>query len=153
MTEEIKNIESWHKKSAVEAFNTTWDLIDKGQWNEDEKFEMIHTAHASRYHWGKIGKPINFERGEWQISRVYALLGYPKSALIHARRCLNICKAEGISDFDMAFALEAVARAYAVMGDKQKAREYIGLAKQAELKISEEADRKYFSDQLASIKL
>ena len=153
MTEKKFNKAEWHRKSAVEAFNLTWDYMDKGKWTEDEKFEMIHTAHASRYHWGKIGKPMNFERGEWQISRVYSLLGYPKSALIHAKRCLAICKREEIGDFDLAFAYEGVARAYAVMGDKQKAKEFIGLAKQAELKIEKEADRKYFAGELASIKV
>ena len=153
MTKEKHNKVEWHKRSAVEAFNTTWDFLDKGKWTEDEKFEMIHTAHASRYHWGKIGTPLNFERGEWQISRVYAVLGYPKSALMHAKRCLNICLEEEIGDFDLAFAYEAVARAYALIGDKHNAKEFIGLAKQAELKITEEADRKYFAGELASIKV
>jgi len=41
---------------------------------------MIHAAHASRFHWGEIGKPINLGRGEWQISRVYSVLNRPESA-------------------------------------------------------------------------
>ena len=153
MSEEKFDEAEWHRKNAVQAFNSTWDHMEKGKWTEEEKFEMIHTAHASRYHWGKIGTPINFQRGEWQISRVYTLLGYPKSALVHAKRCLNICKDNEIGDFDMAFANEAVARAYAVMGDMQKAKEFIGYAKQAELMIAKEEDRKYFAGELASIEI
>ena len=42
---------------------------------------MLHAAHASRFHWGEVGEPVNFARGEWQISRVYAVLGRPEPAI------------------------------------------------------------------------
>ena len=45
----------WHKKQAVGAFNATWDLIDKAERTVDETREMIHLAHASRFHWGFVG--------------------------------------------------------------------------------------------------
>ncbi|WMM24769.1 hypothetical protein RBU61_17870 [Tissierella sp. MB52-C2] len=41
---------------------------------------MIHTAHASRFHWDEVGTPIEFARSEWQTSRVYSLLGMFESA-------------------------------------------------------------------------
>ncbi len=31
--------------------------------------EMVHTAHASRYHWEIVGTPLNQGRGEWLISQ------------------------------------------------------------------------------------
>ena len=52
-------------------------------------------------------------------------------ALYHARRCLEICEANGIGDFDLAFAYEALARASAVAGDGEAARGYVDLARTA----------------------
>ena len=49
---------------------------------------MIHSAHATRCHWGKVGTAANRARGEWQVSRVCATLGGAEPALYHARRCL-----------------------------------------------------------------
>ena len=55
---------------------------------------MIHAAHASRYHWGEVGDDVNLARGEWQCSRVYAVLGRGEPALWHARRCVEIAEAD-----------------------------------------------------------
>jgi hypothetical protein len=35
---------------------------------------MIHSAHASRYHWQAVGDASDKAIGEWQISRVYSVL-------------------------------------------------------------------------------
>ena len=64
----------WHKNEAVRCFNSTWDLLEKTDRTEAENRQMIHMAHASRFHWGEIGTPLQFGRGEWQVSRVYATL-------------------------------------------------------------------------------
>jgi len=61
-------------------FNLVWSLLDKKDRTKEEDDKMIHAAHASRFHWGEIGKPINLGRGEWQISRVYSVLNMPESA-------------------------------------------------------------------------
>ena len=73
MEEKKLTLEMWHKKQAVSLFNSTWDLIDKKERSKQEEIEMIHMAHASRYHWGQIGGAVEKARGEWQISRVYAV--------------------------------------------------------------------------------
>jgi hypothetical protein len=152
--------QEWHKKMAVELFNHTWDLIDKGdKRTPDENDEMIHAAHASRYHWGVVVDertpntgPTNLERGDWQISRVYALLKRPQAALYHAERCLSICQKHNIGDFDIAFAYEAMARAYAILGGKPaEVKRYLGLAKKAAENIAKEDDKKYFLSELKTI--
>jgi hypothetical protein len=112
---------------------------------------MIHAAHASRYHWGEIGTPLEFERGEWQISRVYAVLGRPQAALYHAQRCLDLCQANEIRDFDLAFAYEALARAYAVAGEMAKSGEYIELAMRAAEEIEDQGNREYLEGELMTI--
>ena len=104
---------------AAQLFNETWRLMELEGRSRDDDDRMIHTAHASRYHWGQApgSTPANLARGEWQISRVYAVLGRPEPALHHARRVLDRCQENGIGDWDLAFACEALARAHAVAGD------------------------------------
>ena len=81
-----------HKAMAVATFNATWDLMDKQMRTAEENDMMVHSAHASRYHWGQVGGPTEFERGDWQISRVYALLGKGTEALHYAKHCLTTCQ-------------------------------------------------------------
>jgi tetratricopeptide (TPR) repeat protein len=150
-TEEKALEQDRHKKFATSLFNLTWDLLDKEERTQEENDRMIHAAHASRYHWGEIGTALQWERGEWQVSRVYSVLGRPEAAIYHAQRCLAICQENEIADFDIAFAYEGLARAYAVAGDAEKSREYIELANQAGQEIEEEGDRKYFLSELQTV--
>ena len=146
-----KTEQEQHRKLAAELFNLTWDLLDKSERTVEEVDKMIHAAHASRYHWGEIGTPPEFERGEWQILRVYAVLGHPEAALYHARRCPDLCQANDIGDFDLAFAYEALARSYAVAGNLTKAQEYFTLGEQAGKQIQEAGNREYLAGELAGV--
>ena len=112
---------------------------------------MIHAAHASRFHWGEIGTPLEFERGEWQISRVYSTLKRSEPALYHAKRCLEICKENSIGDFDIAFAYEAMARGHAIAGNKTECEKYLQLAEGAGKQIGKKEDRDYFLGELKTI--
>ena len=80
------------RQLAKDLFNHTWTLLEKTDRTPAEDDEMIHSAHASRYHWGEVGvgEPVNLARGEWQCSRVYAVLGRAEPALWHARRCVAL---------------------------------------------------------------
>lgn len=141
----------WHERFAVELFNLVWDLMDREARTPEEDDRMLHAAHASRYHWGEIGTSLEFERGEWQISRVYSVLKRPEGAMRHALRCLEICEAGGIGDFDLAFAYEALARACSVAGDPSGVSKYLRLAEKAGEAIAEEDNRNYFLSELATV--
>lgn len=152
MTEEKKYTEQeWHKRAAITLFNLVWSLLDKKDRTKQENDKMVHAVHASRFHWGEIGTPVEFERGEWQISRVYSVLNRPQSALYHAERCLEICKEHNIGDFDIAFAYEAMARAHAVAGDKSDCEKYIKLAKEAGEQIKKKEDKDLFFNDLKTV--
>ena len=112
---------------------------------------MLHAAHASRYHWGEVGEPVNLARGEWQCSRVYAVLGRAEPALWHARRCLALCEEHGIGDWDIAFAHEAIARALRVAGDDAGADAAVARARELAADIAEEEDRELLLSDLATI--
>jgi len=142
-----------HTTLAKSLFNQTWSLLDKMDRSQKDEIQMIHGAHASRHHWGKVGEPIQFERGEWLISRVYSVLGRSESALFHAKECLRVCRENDIGDFDIAFAYEAVARAHAIADESVLAEKYIELAKGAGAIIEDKGNREYFMGELESIKL
>ena len=139
------------RRLAAELFNRVWSLLEKQDRDQADDDTMLHAAHASRFHWGEVGEPVNFARGEWQVSRVYAVLGRAEPALFHARRCLEICQAHQIGDFDLAFAYEALARASAVANLPDDAARYAELARQAGEQIAEQDDREIFFADLATV--
>lgn len=103
------------RQKGVELFNATWKLID----SRDDDGLMVHTAHASAYHWAVAPEctPANRARSEWLLARVYALAGRAEPSLHHARACLHLCEEHAIVDWDLAFAHEAVARALKLAGE------------------------------------
>lgn len=141
----------WHRKSAVDLFNGTWRLLEKRGRTAKDIDMLIHGAHASRYHWGRVGKPINVAIGEWQVSHMYAVLGRGEPATYHAQRCLELCRKEGLRDFILAFAYEALARADAVAGRRRDLRKHLAMARAAGEEIAEEDDRARFFEDLRSI--
>ena len=166
MTKEKENSDipeelKWHRKMAAQLFNHTWDLIDKGdKRTPEENDEMIHSAHASRYHWIVVinsGKypdtgSVNHARGDWQISRVYALLNIPHEAEFYAEKSLKMCLANKIGDFDLAFGYEAMARAFSLQPEKkQELEKHLALAKEAAEKIQKKDDKEYLLSELNSI--
>ena len=141
----------WHRKMAVGLFNEVWRLLEKGRSPaEDER--MIHAAHASRFHWGEVGTAVNRAIGDWQISHVYAILGRPEPATYHAVRSLATCKQNGIEDFPLAFAYEALARADAVAGRKRDLRTHLALARDVGSTIKDKEDRDLLFRDLKSIR-
>jgi DNA-binding transcriptional MerR regulator len=139
------------RQLAVDLFNHTWTLLESADRTPMQVDEMIHAAHASRYHWGEVGEPASLARGEWQCSRVYAVLGRGEPALWHARRCLAICEEQGIGDWDIAFAWEAIARASRVAGDASGADAALARARELAAEIAEDEDRELLLSDLATI--
>jgi hypothetical protein len=137
------------QRLAAELFNGVWELLDKRDRTVEDDDRMVHMAHASRYHWGQVGTEVNCSRGEWQCSRVYAVLGRAEPALHHARRGLEICQANGIGDWDLAFAYESLARASAVAGDPAQAHAYREQA--LAVGIAGDEDRELLHADLATI--
>ncbi|WP_423408116.1 hypothetical protein AABM38_21025 [Heyndrickxia sp. MSNUG] len=132
-----------HKKMAIDLFNLTWDLIEKQDRTEAEDDTMLYAANASRYHWGIVGSPLNFARGEWQISRVYAILDRAEPALHHANKSLKHCLEHDLGDFDLGFAYEALARANAVKGNLAEQERNLELALQTAARIDKEENKNW----------
>jgi DNA-binding transcriptional MerR regulator len=138
---------------AVGLFNYTWTLLENPNRTREEDDEMLHAAHASRYHWGEIGEAVNLARGEWQVSRMYAVLGRGEPALYHARRCLEINEGNeaGREDWDLGSAYEAMARASAVAGDKASSDEWRARAVTELDRIGDPEDRQILEQDIATL--
>ena len=151
MTDETKLTEQeCRRKAAIDLFNLTWELSDKPDRTEEETDQMIHAAHASRFHWGEVGTTVNHLRGDWQIAHVYTILDLPERALHYARLCLQQCEATHISDFDLAYAYAGMSRALACNGDLVEAEKFYRLAADAGKMIHAEEDYQQFESDLTA---
>jgi tetratricopeptide (TPR) repeat protein len=138
----------FHRKIAAECFNRTWDYLEKKNRSPEDDQMMLNLAHASRYHWGLIGKPWNLTTGDWQISRVYAALNQPDLALRFAKTALEISQKTNLSE-RLVSAYEGMARAYAVGKKYRNAKQFVNKARDQLLAVSlDVGDRKTYSDQI-----
>jgi len=150
--------ESTHRQLGKDLFNHTWTLIEKADRTAEESDAMIHAVHASAWHWSKGGGTLaNAARGEWQVSRVYATLGRGEPAIWHARRALELAEAAtraGLADdWDVPAALEGLARAQAVAGDREAAHETRARAVAALEGIADPEDRQVIEQDLETTPL
>lgn len=143
---EYKLPKGFHHYLAVELNTKTWKLLEENNRNKADEQRMVAFAHGSQYHWYKSAnwKPINAQRGEWLLSHVYAVLKDAGKALEHAKKCLKKTKQLNLKGYDLAYAYEAMARAYAVSGNKMQYKKWYDLAEKYGNKIESETDRNYF---------
>jgi hypothetical protein len=140
------------RKLAAHLFNETWHLIDKPDRTAEENILMIHSAHASRYHWQSVGDSSHKAIGEWQISRVYSLLSLSDPAVYHAQLCLEICETQSLNPFLTGCAHEAMARALS-SHDKTSARLHHQAASELAMLVQDSEDRGILESDLKSIAL
>jgi len=140
-----------HRKIGADLFNYTWSLLDKTRRSPLEAEEMLHAAHASRYHWGRAGRPLHISVGEWQVSRVYATLGRAEPARYHGRRALEVALKNRLGRFYVAYAHEALARAAAVAGDRRERDRQLRAARRIGAGVRDRDDRRMLEEDLATI--
>jgi DNA-binding transcriptional MerR regulator len=145
-----------HRRLGKDLYNQTWTLLEIVDRTPEQDDEMLFTTHASSYHWSKAaGTLANAARGQWQIARVYSTLGRAEPALWHARRCLELAEAAAAAgvadDWDVPAALEGLARAQAVAGERADASRTRERARDALAAIVDPEDRELIEQDLASI--
>lgn len=135
-----------HYFFAVDFHRQTWDLLEKPGRTRFDDVRMLDYAHASLAHWRTSGTAVRQQRGEWLVSRVHAVLGEGVQALKHAQICYELLENNRgeMESSDFAFAYEAIARAYAVNGEKAEALKFIERAQKAGEAIQEQEDRDVF---------
>ena len=143
-----------HRALGIELFNSTWTLMDLPVRTTEQDDAMLHMAHASAHHWRRPGTgatPENLATSEWQVSRVYTVLGRGEPAVHHARRCLDLCRENAIDGWLLASAYEALARSWAVSGDLDAARTWADLGHATAATVPDDDDRAVVLGDLASI--
>jgi hypothetical protein len=140
------------RKLAAFFFNETWRLLDLTDRSDEQDAQMIHCAHASRMHWELVGDVKNRAVGEWQVSRVYSVLGFSQPALYHATLCLTIVEHAGMQGFLKGCAHEGMARALALT-DKDAAAVHYKKAVEILSSIDDPEDAEILRSDLASIEL
>ncbi len=138
-----------HRRHAVDANNSTWELIDLDRRTPDQDEDMLRRAYAAAYHWdralGRSGE--NEARAAWLLSRVQVLVGRPDLSLAYAERCLSACEQHGLVDWDLAFAHEARGRALRSLGREEEAE--AAWASARAVPIEDDEDREHLEEELA----
>jgi hypothetical protein len=132
------------RKLAADLFNFAWTLIDKADRTPEEAETMVNAAHASLFHWSRVGTGKNLAIGEWQVSRAYAVAGRAEPALNHAERAARLPPEHGLEPFFVAYGYEALARAHALAGNRAAFDRAVAEANAAGEKIDKPEDREVF---------
>jgi cation transport regulator ChaB len=142
------DLQEFHQEMAKKCFNETWDYLEKQNRDANDEQQMLHLAHAARYHQSFVGNDRNFAISDWQISRVYAALKQPRLALSFAKSSLERMESANLSDI-LCTGYEAMARACAVAREFGAASDYLQRAREqlAESNLDEQ-DRKIYLDQI-----
>lgn len=143
-----------HRAVAVSLFNHVWTLLEVERRTPEQEDEMVHAAHASRWHWSRAEAPDEAQRlavGEWQCSRVYSVLERPEPALHHAQRCLALTESHEMEDWVAASGAEAMARAHRVAGDRAAFEEWRDRAIAATAAIADPEDREVIEGDVATL--
>jgi hypothetical protein len=141
------------RRLAVDLFNRAWELMLLPERTPEQDDELLHTAYASRHHWSQVGTVAHSARGEWQLSRVYTVLGRPEPALYHAERCLAYCESDpgALEDWDLPYAYEALARAQLVAGNDDEAKRFAAQARELGQVVADDEDREHLENDLGTL--
>ena len=140
--------EAAHKWFAIELNNSSWGLLEKADRTADESDDLIHGAHASCFHWKKAGNHVNHCRALCLVANAYTSVGIGNAALQFANRCVEMieAKSDDYEDWDIAFAVDAQARACLVSGDQANADAYRANSRELGDAIAGAEDKKVFDD-------
>ena len=140
-----------HRFHSVDCFNRAWELIDKQGRSPEEDERMLLLAVASLWHWTRREDrtPRNLAVGYWQVSRVYALLGWAGHAARYAAGCLR--HAAGEPPFYRAHGHEAAARAAKVAGDGDAAGRHLAEARALAARVADPEERRMLERDLDSL--
>lgn len=134
------DVSRWHRTFAPRFFNRTWELMDRGDLDGDERDEMLTSAFAQRAHWYAVGNERNRAIADWQVSRAAVLAGYPNLARHFGDRSLR--EAQDLDPFVAAFAHEAIARAAALVDDVATFEMHFNAARELATRVEDDDDRR-----------
>ena len=84
--EEITRSHCWH---AVECNNLAWDFADQPSRTDLQNEEMLNAAHASAFHWAKVGTALNQARARMLLAHVHSTLGDGRTAMKYTGKAVT----------------------------------------------------------------
>ena len=146
MPEPTFDLQQAHRWFAIELNNRAWDVIEVAERTTEDMERMLHSAHASVYHWSQVGTALNQLRGYCLLVTAYTAAGLPEGAARYARRCLELSGQAGAEQtaFDRATVHGCAARAFALCGENEAARSHYESALAAAAALEDPEDRAVF---------
>lgn len=132
---------AWHRRFAAAANNRAWDLTLQLRDAAEDR-EMLNAAHASAWHWSKVGTELNRTRATMLLAEVHALLGLGRSALAYAEEMRGYLLGTQSPDWEMAFVHVIYAHAASAAGETEKHRTSYARAVAAVAAVSSEEERR-----------
>jgi hypothetical protein len=139
-----EEIEKWNRWFAIELNNLAWTLAENPARSPAQREEMLHAAHASAYHWSRVGGELHKIRADMLLGLVHALSGNGPLAIAYARRAHEYITAHESPDWEVALAHAVFAKAaYAAQEATLYAEQY-ALAKRCGDAISDIEEKEIF---------
>jgi hypothetical protein len=137
------------RSAAIAAHGEAWRLLETKNRTGAEDAAMIAAARISLENWLRVGTPANEQRGMWLLARVHIDVADQCAALEYAIGTLALTEGHRneLHDFDLAFAEEIAARAFALAGNLPRAKRHFQRALKLGHAIKDEEDQKTFFDQ------
>lgn len=141
-------IDKMHRYFAVECNNRAWELTEQATRTPEESRELREVAHATAYHWSKVGGEINNMRARTLLAEVAAHEQDGARALQLATECSqyfeNGCPES--TEWDRAFSTLELAYASAINGRTEEVASLLEKAAARGEQLAEKGDRKFFKD-------
>ncbi len=134
-------LEQWHRWFAAECNNRAWALTTRAHTQEDKR-NLLDTAHASAFHWAAVGTELNRMRALMLLAHVHALVGHGPTALAYAREMQAYFAGRDTPDWELAFAHAILAQAAHAAGGAEKHAQAYSAARIAVEAIADPEDRK-----------
>ena len=146
------DVKAAHRWFAIELNNQSWSLLETRPKTPRECAKLLHGAHASAHHWYEVGTVANHARAECLVANAHAAVGDGETALFHAKICVTLTEShpDVMEDWDLAFAHDAVARAFAAAGSTEPSAAARRAAREFGDRIADEAEKKVFDGWFAT---
>ena len=102
---------------AVAGNNLAASLEEKSDRDPSETRGMVAAAKGGLTYWRLAGTWLEEERAEYRLARSLLQAGDPAAAVLHARRCLDVCVANNAPPFERFFGYAVLAIAHSRGGD------------------------------------
>lgn len=124
-----EDIRKWHRRFAIDANNRAWALIELAQRSPADDAEMLNIAHASAWHWSKVGTAHNAALADMLLAQVHALLGDGPNATRYADATFAYFGTRESEPWEMAFTHAVTAHAAHAAGDHGRHRQHYATAR------------------------